>query len=35
MIRTAKAAFGAIAKKLPLGSIRYENATNEKGKRRI
>jgi hypothetical protein len=35
MIRTAKAAFGAIAKKLPLGSIGYENATNEKGKRRI
>jgi hypothetical protein len=33
MIRIAKAAFEAIAKTLPLGSIGDKNATNEKGER--
>ena len=37
MIRIAisQAAFDAIAKTLPLGSVGYENATNEKGERLI
>jgi hypothetical protein len=37
MVRIAitQAAFDAIAKTLPLGSVGYENATNEKGERLI
>jgi hypothetical protein len=37
MVRIAisQAAFEAIAKTLPLGSVGYENATNEKGERLI
>ena len=37
MVRIAipQAAFDAIAKTLPLGSIGYENAVNEKGERLI
>ena len=37
MIRIAisEAAFEAIAKTLPIGSVGYENATNEKGERLI
>jgi hypothetical protein len=37
MVRTAitQAAFEAIAKTLPVGSVGYENATNEKGERLI
>jgi hypothetical protein len=37
MVRIAitPAAFEAIAKTLPLGSVGYENATNEKGERLI
>jgi hypothetical protein len=37
MVRIAisKAAFDAIAKTLPLGSVGYENATNEKGERLV
>jgi hypothetical protein len=37
MVRIAisQAAFEAIAKTLPLGSVNYENATNEKGERLI
>jgi hypothetical protein len=37
MVRIAitRAAFDAIAKTLPLGSVGYENATNEKGERLI
>jgi hypothetical protein len=37
MVRIAisQAAFDAIAKTLPLGSVGYENATNEKGARLI
>ena len=37
MVRIAiiEAAFDAITKTLPLGSARYENATNEKGERLI
>jgi hypothetical protein len=37
MVRIAisEAAFEAIAKALPLGSVGYENATNEKGERLI
>jgi hypothetical protein len=34
-IAITEAAFDAIAKTLPLGSVGYENATNEKGERRI
>jgi hypothetical protein len=33
MIRIAKAAFEAIAKTLPLGSIGYKNATTKRGER--
>jgi hypothetical protein len=37
MVRIAitQAAFEVIAKTLPLGSVGYENATNEKGERLI
>jgi hypothetical protein len=37
MVRIAisQAAFDAIAKTLPLGSVGFENATNEKGERLI
>jgi hypothetical protein len=37
MVRIAisQAAFDAIAKTLPLGSVGYDNATNEKGERLI
>ena len=37
MVRIAisQAAFDAIAKTLPFGSVSYENATNEKGERLI
>jgi hypothetical protein len=37
MVRIAisQAAFDAIAKTLPLGSVGYENATNEKGERLV
>jgi hypothetical protein len=37
MVRIAitQAAFDAIAKTLPLGSVGYENAVNEKGERLI
>ena len=37
MVRIAitQAAFDAIAKTLPLGSVGYENVTNEKGERLI
>jgi hypothetical protein len=37
MVRIAisQAAFDAIAKTLPLGSVGYENATNEKGGRLV
>jgi hypothetical protein len=37
MVRIAitQAAFDAIAETLPLGSVGYENATNEKGERLI
>jgi hypothetical protein len=37
MIRIAisQAAFDAIAKTLPLGSVGYENAANEKGERLV
>jgi hypothetical protein len=37
MVRIAisQAAFDVIAKTLPLGSVGYENATNEKGERLI
>jgi hypothetical protein len=37
MVRIAisQAAFDAIAKTLPLGSVGYENAANEKGERLI
>ena len=37
MVRIAitQAAFDAIAKTLPLGSVNYETATNEKGERLI
>jgi hypothetical protein len=37
MVRIAisQAAFDVIAKTLPLGSVNYENATNEKGERLI
>jgi hypothetical protein len=37
MVRIAitQAAFDAIAKTLPVGSVGYENATNEKGERLI
>jgi hypothetical protein len=34
-IAISQAAFEAIAKTLPLGSVDYENATNEKGERLI
>jgi hypothetical protein len=34
-IAITPAAFEAIAKTLPLGSVGYENATNEKGERLI
>jgi hypothetical protein len=34
-IAISQAAFDAIAKTLPLGSVGYENATNEKGERLI
>ena len=34
-ITISPAAFEAIAKTLPLGSVGYENATNEKGERLI
>jgi hypothetical protein len=34
-IAISQAAFDAIAKTLPLGSIGYENAVNEKGERLI
>jgi hypothetical protein len=34
-IPISQAAFDAIAKTLPLGSVGYENATNEKGERLI
>jgi hypothetical protein len=34
-IAITQAAFDAIAKTLPLGSVGYENATNEKGERLI
>ncbi len=34
-IAISQAAFEAIAKTLPLGSVGYENATNEKGERLI
>jgi hypothetical protein len=37
MVRIAicQAAFDAIARTLPLGSVGYENATNEKGERLV